>query len=69
MLGTMKKVYSAVITSYDFVLTWKNIKNMLPYSFLHVNDLNFSRGWIFASHALSAIAGKPKTVQDFILAF
>lgn len=41
---------------------------MTPHSFLHVNDLIFSKGWTFVSYPLSAIAGKAKSVQDFPLA-
>lgn len=58
-----------MITSYDFVLTWKNIRNMLPHSFLHVNDIIFSKGWIFASNPLSAIAGKAESVQGLYTGF
>lgn len=65
----MKNVYSAMITRYNFVLTWKNTRNMLPDSFLHVNGLIFIKGWIFASKPLSAIAVKTKSEQDFTLAF
>lgn len=58
-----------MITRYNFVLTWKNTRNMLPHSFLHVNDLIFIKGCIFASNPLSAIAAKTKSEQDFTLAF